>query len=311
MQIPLTPVQTVSPNLWLKRDDLAIPFGDSPINGTKTYQCRNLLWLNRDRILKQNHGTVYSDNFLHSPQGPIVARCASELGFKCVLPIAAHGDVKDVVQRNPILQWAQHYGAKIDIVCKMGLGLGGRAVAKYGPEGANFFHASFKKSINTKEGREGVVSPVRRQAESFKGLSTEAMTLVASTASGVIFSGILLGLHDHGIKFRRVVSVEMGGYDRSDIVEKIITSEGLSYSQDEDVLGLSSGVSVHPHEFILDKTHSYGTSIKRSAGGVDLDSQYEAKAWDWVLRTGLDKEPVLLYVVGNSDCLRSRPLESL
>lgn len=299
--VPILPAVEVADGLWLKRDDLFRPFDDVPMNGAKVYQCLNLIGSHLGLIRDRYGGTVYSDNFLGSPQGPIVARVARHFGLRCIIPVA--GSLGTVMAHRS-MQLVREWGGEVDVVCKMGLALKWKVPEKYGDQ---FFRVKFGMGGDDASVLQSVVEPVRQQAAAFLGLPTDAMTLVVAVGSGVVFGSLLVGMADLGVRFKRVVGVGIAGYDRTPTVTRVVESCGHampSATVRESAFGQATP-PIQPFEYIVDKTYAYSRHLHREVGDVVLDSQYEAKAWEWAMRERLiEQGPVMLYVVGNSNCLR-------
>jgi hypothetical protein len=299
--VPILPTVQVTDRIWLKRDDLYRPFDDVPMNGAKVYQCLNLIGSHLDLIRNDHDGTVFSDNFLGSPQGPIVARVAKHFGLRCIIPVAG---ALGTAMAHRSMQLVKEWGGEVDVVCKMGLALKWKAPERYGDR---FFRVKFGMGADDATVLQSVVEPVRRQAAAFVGKPTEDMTLVVAVGSGVVFGSLLVGMADLGVRFRRVVGIQIAGYDRTPTVKRIVESCGYAMpdAADGKPLFVQADPGVQPFEFIVDKTYAYDRHLDRKVGDVVLDSQYEAKAWDWAMRERLpDNGPVMFYVVGDSNCLR-------
>ncbi len=282
--IPLLPVQQINDRLWVKRDDLHRPFANSPLNGAKTYQCLALLAGCLDEIKTRYEGTVFSENYLNSPQGPIVARVAQELGLRCIIPIGC-GSLDSALANHQAARLICEYGGELDVLCKMPAGpvLKSKALRKYG---GRYFHVAFGMNALDSRLSSLVVGPVARQVEAFRGLPTETMTLVVPSGSCIVFAGLLLGLGRTGIRFKRVISLQTAGYDRTKQIEALIGDE-----------------PVPPWEHIVDTTYTYQKLLRRGVSNIEFDSQYEAKAWDWVQRE-VPTDPLMFYIVGNSNWAR-------
>jgi len=296
--IPVLPVQQVSDRVWLKRDDLHVPFDDTPMNGAKTYQCLNLIERHLDLIRDRYEGTIYSDNFVTSPQGPIVARVAREFGLRCIIPVASSS--LESVRRWRSMQLVEAFGGEVEVVCRMGLGLKHKAPKVYGDR---YFRVKFGMSSDLPSIREAVINPVRDQVEAFVGLPTEDMTLVVPVGSGIVFSALLIGLAERGVRFRRIVGVEISGLDRRPLIEQAVEQSG--HELPSPLLEALGCPTVPEFDLVIDHRYAYARMVERSIEGVELDTQYEAKAWAWVERTRLlDESPILFYIVGNANCLR-------
>lgn len=283
--VGVPPVEQIDERLWVKRDDLHRPFADSPLNGAKTYQCLSLLQGCIDDIRTKFNRTVFSENYLNSPQGPIVARVAKELGLRCIIPIGC-GSLESAVANHKAARLILEYDGELDVLCKMPAGpvLKSKAINKYGGQA---FHVAFGMNALDDRLSDLVIGPVAAQVEAFRGLPTETMTLVVPSGSCIVFAGLLLGLGRTGIQFKRIVSVQVAGYDRTKNIRAVI-----------------GDAKVPPYEHVVDTTYAYQRLIQRSIGNIELDSQYEAKAWDWVQRELSPTEPVMYYVVGNSNWAR-------
>lgn len=298
--VPLLPVVQVSDRIWLKRDDVYQPFGDTAMNGAKTYQCMNLIGSHLDQIQDRYHNTIYSDNFMGSPQGPIVARVAKHYGLRCIIPVAAASLESAMTNRS--MQLVQEWGGEVVPVCKMGFALKSKATKTYGDQ---YFRVKFGMGGNADTILSAVVEPVRRQAQAFIGLPTNTMTLVVAVGSGVAFGSLLVGMADLGIQFKKIIGIQIAGYDRTPTVKRIVESCGYTMSGTETAFFLAPQPAIQAFDFLPDKTYPYDRHLDRKVGDVVLDSQYEAKAWNWVVRQGMaGKDPIMFYVIGNSNCLR-------
>ena len=295
----ILPVAQVAENIWVKRDDLFVPFPDVGMNGAKTYQCLNLIEQHLDQIKTANDSTVFSDNFLESPQGPIVARVAQHFGLRCIVPVAAASLESALAHRS--MQLVQQWGGEVIPVCKMGFALKPKAGQLYGDK---YFRVRFGMAGDMASVRKSVVEPVREQAKAFIGIPTADMTLVVAVGSGVAFASLLVGLADHAITFKRIVAIQIAGYDRTQTISRIVHSCGYQLWEEGD-FPFMTRKTVQGFEFIEDKTYAYSKHLHREIGKIELDSQYEAKAWDWVVRERLvEQGPVMFYIIGNSNCLR-------
>lgn len=104
--------------------------------------------------------------------------------------------------------------------------------------------------------------------------------------------GILKGVVRYNKHPKRIIGVQISGYDKRATIEKILRADKIKY------------------EMAIDYTYPYSKHIQeRIAGGTILDPIYEAKAHKW-MRQNIDTtgKKVLFWIVGNSMMAR-QPFE--
>lgn len=276
----LTPCEEID-GAWFKRDDLFVPFVDVPISGGKVRQCMALLATNADYIRRQCGGVILTATGVHSPQGLIVARVANLFGFRCVVFVGA---TKDAMSHKMIRTAAGLTGVEVDAGCRIGYetALTSRIRQWQHDHRGHGFHVKF--GINLEEDPAAIIGTTADQCRNIPG---EVDTICISVGSGITAAGILLGVRKHCPHVRRVVCVQIAGYDRRDAIRAIAGDL--------------------PFEWHSTKRWPYSTHVRRSVGGVDLDPIYEAKAFAVCaeeLGLGTGAANVCHWLVGSSIAVR-------
>lgn len=272
----LTPVEEYN-NILFKRDDKFEPWSDLPLNGGKVRQAISLIENNLDNIKLRNN-TIISATSVHSPQGVILAKVAKEYGLNCVLAI---GGVKNI-SNNPLMLKAQELGAKIEIVSSFGYNsVLFDKVKKY-----NGFLVAF--GMNAKEHKNSIITPIAKQVENIP----EIDNLVIPVGSAVTICGILEGIQIFNKNIKTVYGIQIAGYNRMDVIYN--TLPFFRYY----------GINLR---FIPYKKFQYSKWVNIKFNNTEyLDQIYEAKAFDWLLNSGIDltKEKTLFWIIGNTYNLR-------
>ncbi len=264
----LTPVEKRG-DYWFKRDDLFQPFPE-PLNGSKVRQCLSLLTENRDKIRKECGGTVATVSSVNSPQGYLIARCASSLGFKTVIGIG-NADPERVVETYPPFQRAvEELGAKVLKLAGIGFNsiLHNRLVKM--SEERHWFPIIF-----------GIGGGGSCNADQVQNLPDDLDNLVIPCGSGITTRSLLTGIAKHKKREnrpRKIWIVQIAGIHRD-----------LPF--------------VVPHQLVLDNTYPYHKKVRVEYEGLELDSVYEAKAFHWAIRKRLQGK-TLFYVIGNFNSIR-------
>ena len=123
-------------------------------------------------------------------------------------------------------------------------------------------------------------------ADQVKNLPDELENLVIPTGSGITAGAILRGIKKYKKNIGSVYVVHISGEDRIAKIESI-----------EDRV---------PYEYIRGTGYKYSQKVKLNvADGFELDSIYEAKAYDW-MRHNLDlrNKKTLFWCVGNANYYR-------
>ena len=276
----LTPIEEYDGVLF-KRDDLFMPFPNEKINGGKVRQAINLIYHNLDLIRNEYNSKVATSCGIHSPQGMIVSRVAKAYNLGCfvgygrVLPetLADNKFVKEIFRNNGTAKRIAKQG--FDKVVTFHL----RELRDEG-KGKNFYIIKFGIDID----RNPVV--IDCIANQVSNLPHDLDNLIIPCGSGITSGAILRGIKKYGKKVKTIYVVHVSGEDRRSIIKKIEDSvpyiyvKGTGYRYSEEV-------------------------IKTVEGQLNLDSIYEAKAYDWMTKhIDSKKERTLFWCVGNANTYR-------
>lgn len=277
----LTPVEEIRKGLFLKRDDLFMPFKDIPLSGGKVRQAMFLVSNNYDKIVNECGGKIVTGTSVNSPQGTIVARVAKEFGLSSVI-FVGNTTLKSLTKNNLMMN-ALRCGAKINIESRLAYdNVLSATIKRYMDAGNDCFQVKF--GINLEDSPEAILDSVAYQVQN---LPNDLDILVVPCGSGITFGGILRGLEKYNKKPKRVIGIQISGYDRVKTVEKIM---GEDYKE---------------YEFLISKDYPYSKHVNLHAGNVDLDPIYEAKAYDYMLKNiDIENKKVCFWVVGNSRMIR-------
>ncbi len=276
----LTPVEEHRGILY-KRDDLYVPFHDVPLSGGKVRQSLCLLRDNYEYIRDECEGTVITATSVKSPQGIIVSRAAKEFGFRSILVVGATKE--KTLSQNVMMNRALSFGCEIDSEAKMGYEnvLMSRidSICKY----HNYFVIKF--GINLYNNTRAIVDSISNQVQN---IPDDLDLLVVNIGSGITFGGILRGLTKYNKHPKKVIGIQIAGYDRRNTINQIAGDYYCDY------------------EYIQDKTYPYSRMLKVMFSDKEyLDPIYESKAYNYMMKN-LDTEnnKTLFWIVGNSMFVR-------
>ena len=210
-----------------------------------------------------------------------MARVANAFGFRCVVFVGA---TKDAMAHKMIRTAAGLTGTEIDAGCRIGYetALTSRIRKWQHDNGGAGFHVKF--GINW---RSDPLAIIGTTADQCVNLPDEVDTVCISVGSGITAAGILLGVEKHCPQVRRVVCVQIAGYDRRETIRAI----GGNF----------------PFEWHSTKRWPYSTHVRRSVGNVALDPIYEAEALRRVrgrVGLGTGAANVCHWLVGSSIAVR-------
>jgi 1-aminocyclopropane-1-carboxylate deaminase/D-cysteine desulfhydrase-like pyridoxal-dependent ACC family enzyme len=276
----ITPIEEHR-GIFYKRDDYYQPFEDVPLSGGKVRQALNLIHDNYRYIKNECNGIIATGTSVNSPQGIIVARVAKEFGFQSLLIVGA--TKKETLLTNPLIVNAINLGAKVDLKSKLGYDSTLTARINELEKNLKFFVVKF--GINLDTNPNAIIDSIALQVQN---LPTDLDVLIVPVGSAITFGGILKGLIKYNIKPKRVIGVQIAGYDRTDVVNRILDQDTIDY------------------EFYPDKTYAYSKHLTLFFNDREfLDKIYEAKAYDFMMRNiDVKNNKVLFWIVGDSTLAR-------
>lgn len=283
----ITPVEEYNDILY-KREDKFLPFSDCPISGGKVRQCLSLIHENRDMIKNECDNLVATGTSVHSPQGIVVARSAKELGVNSLIVFG--GTSPKSLFNNVMVRWLLYCNASLDLQCKLGYNSTlNHRVEQIKNEGQKLYHIRF--GINLEQNPDSIINTIANQVQNLPDLDN----LIIPTGSAITAGGILCGLDQFSIKPKRVIIVQISGYDRRDTLHKILGNSNIEY------------------EYVADTTFPYSREINIKFNDLEeyLDPIYEAKAHVWMKRNiDYKNEKTCFWLVGNSFYVRHLTPES-
>ena len=278
----VTPVQEVGKGVFLKRDDLFRPFDDIPLNGGKVRQCMSLLIDNWGTIKEKCNSKVVTASNISSPQGIIVARCCREFGIESETFIG--GSSQESAKKHILIQNIIRQGGKVNTECRIGYTqVVQNLINKKKESGEKFFDVGF--GFNVLSQKESIVDSISNQV---RNLPNDLDYLFVPCGSAITFSAILKGLVKYEIRPKRVVGIQIAGYDRTNTINSIVNNS-IEY------------------EFLKSKDYPYSKHLKLSFAGVRLDRVYESKAMDYIakyLSDDIKGKRWCFWIVGDSSDVR-------
>lgn len=255
----ITPVQQVG-KLLLKRDDLYTLFESNGVNGGKLRQCVMLI----DKVNPSGCVTYCS---IGSPQAPITAAVAKSRGIPCI--IVYGGTSRERLLQAEMPRLAMHYGARIVIGAKTGRHNVLHAVAERIARQKGYFLVQY--GINLEAHGDVLLQAVAMQTQNIP----DCEHLIAVCGSGITASGILIGLHMNRINVENVHLVATAP-DRRELIKQLTGRYGAFRDFEYNDLFHMKGFN-------------YDTPAHEWINGVTLHPNYEAKAYQWYKRSGIDE----------------------
>lgn len=291
----ITPIEKYG-GIYFKRDDKFKPFNDSLINGGKVRQILFLLYNNYDKIVKSHNSTVSTATSVHSPQGVNITRVANEFGFRTIVGIGNHLDLEAVKKKHILIENIIKLGGEVRILSKLGYNniLYNKLINMSKKE--RFFITWF--GFNLESNPEAIIDSISNQVQN---IPKDLDVLVVPIGSGITFGGIIKGLKKFNIKPKRVVGVQISGYERRGMVDKI--SQGYPTILNFDSYHKNSEIK---YEYVQINDVPYTKEIKIKFNKEEyMDYIYESKAFRWLL-DNIDYKNLktLFWVVGNNNKMR-------
>lgn len=257
----LTPIQRVSSNLWLKRDDL---FKVAGVCGSKARTAYDLIGSRNVNRTQPNYNidTVVCGGFRSSTIFPIASAICKHYGLKCVCVTNAGSDTEEMAT-------ARKNGAEI-ISCNTWHANDFRMTAMNYAVDNNAYLLPFNLTK---------LDAVLKIGKQVKDIPEEIKQVVIPVGSGNNFVGVVYGLGLIGRTDVEVVGVQVG-------------------APADEVVGMLKMISMQtklPKYRIVVAPESYSTQVKVGVGDVWLDPIYEAKCVQFI-----DSDtPTLFWIVGD------------
>ncbi len=288
MKFELTPIEKITDNFYVKRDDLFVPYSDLPINGGKVRQCISLIENNLDYIKSECNNWVYTSGGILSPQSVILARVCKEYGINFKFFRGCTSTPKS----NNLLDICEHLGGIIDSSTKQCFEVNlNYTIEQCKLNGEKFFHVKF--GINVENDRDSIIGSV---AEQVKNIPSDIDTIIVPCGSCIMISGIIDGVRKYK-KNCKIIGIQIAGYDRSKDIDNMINNNIFD--------SLENNVS---YELRISKDYRYSRPIKRNINDIELDNYYESKALDYYdkyMKSEFENKKVLFWIVGNSTSIRN------
>lgn len=268
----LTPVEKHN-NLYLKREDLFLPFGKDTVNGGKLRQCYKLV-----ESIKDNYNGVISCCSIYSPQAPITSAVAKYFNLKCI--IGYGGTKPSRLDELPMPIISKQFGSDLQIISKSGIHKILYTKSKEIAEKGNLFVVDY--GFNIVDYPEIMYSAISNQVQN---LPDELDNLVVTCGSGITSIGIFLGLAKYNKKVKNIYLIATAP-SRKKLIDNTLFMNDIFMKYK-----------------IIDLFHQdgfkYEDKVYEEIDGIQLHPNYEAKTYNW-LKQNIDynKEKTLLWIVG-------------
>ena len=271
----LTPVQDID-GLWVKREDLFIPFEVGGVNGGKLRQC----WIMLEKIKDKYSGTITCCS-IHSPQGPISAAVSKHFGLTSDVYFGRCNE--ETLENAPMVKLIKHYGGVPSIHPNHIRQINLYYLAKQNAPKENKFIIAY--GFNLSEYPDAILDAVSNQVEN---IPDELDNLVVTCGSGITSTGILIGLKRFNKKVKKIYFVATAP-SREKSIKKTIEEQGLDIEYEMVDL-------FHRKGFLYEKP-AYA-----SLGDITLHPNYEAKTYLWLVNeSGINRKDhkTLFWIVGS------------
>jgi 1-aminocyclopropane-1-carboxylate deaminase/D-cysteine desulfhydrase-like pyridoxal-dependent ACC family enzyme len=282
----LTPIE-YHDGVYFKRDDLYTPFSDLPeLSGGKTRQMQMLMdYLFKNNLWKYNGLITYSG--VTSAQSLIVSRIAYENNIPCIIGVGVNKKHFDI-EKHPALSASKKYNAEVVAVAGIGFSKVLETRCKYIADKLNYFLIDF--GLNVDKHAFGIIRGIASQVQN---LPNDIDNLIIPCGSGVSMAGIIVGLKLYNKKVKRIVGIQISGYDRKQKINTILSQFDIKPD----------------YEFYIDETYNYNKHVKYSINdNFDLSMVYEAKAYQYFQNRKQelnisDNEKTLFWCIGCNNFL--------
>jgi 1-aminocyclopropane-1-carboxylate deaminase/D-cysteine desulfhydrase-like pyridoxal-dependent ACC family enzyme len=257
---------------WYKREDLyRNGYG---VNGAKYRACRHMMV----QAIVNGYDHVVSAQSVLSPQSPIVATLAEELGMGCTLVIGA--SKLESAMKHPTIRIAVEAGAMLDTTCRVAYNGVIQPYAKRLAESLGAWQLPYAISMPDDASETELQAFLEVSGAQVANLPDELKTLVIPFGSGNTTAGVLYGLSRFGWNTRLERFVLVGvGPDRSDWLRHRLDVAGATeiYNQLQiDVMPL--------HPWFAE----YGDKMPETVDDIVMHPTYEGKVARFLNGSKLD-----------------------
>ena len=260
----LTPVEQRGRFLF-KRDDLFASFGADSVNGGKLRQGAFLL----AQAKEQGYKRIITGCSIHSPQAPIIAALAKHFGLSC--RVIYGGTDWNHIKDLQMPKLVDYFGSSIQFA-KSGRSNVLYAEAKKIQEKSDFIVQYGMCSEDPKN----FVAFYESTANQVRNLPDKIDNLVVVCGSGITSAGILYGLQRYNKHVNHIWLIGNGPNRKKKIEERL--------SQ----LAFNTGIPCWNCNFnyidLFGQGLKYETSIKANFSDIEFHENYEAKAFDWIIK---------------------------
>jgi 1-aminocyclopropane-1-carboxylate deaminase/D-cysteine desulfhydrase-like pyridoxal-dependent ACC family enzyme len=255
---------------WYKREDLhRNAYG---VNGAKYRACRHLM----TKAILDGYDWVVSAQSVLSPQSPIVATLAEELGIGCTLVYGASKPETVIKHRNVAI--AVEAGAMVDTTPRVAYNPVIQPYAARLAEEMGAWQLPYAISPPETASEADLQSFLAVGGAQARNLPDEVRTLVISFGSGNTTAGMLFGLWLHGSKnVERIVLVGVGP-DREAWMNERLVRAGV------DLMALPPITIMPLHGWFAE----YGDKMPETVDDIVMHPTYEGKAIRFLNGSSLD-----------------------
>jgi 1-aminocyclopropane-1-carboxylate deaminase/D-cysteine desulfhydrase-like pyridoxal-dependent ACC family enzyme len=291
----LTPIQEIDDPMfrYVKRDDLFQPFDELAFSGCKIRQVMSLIEDNIDYIKNDCDNNVFACTSVSSPQGAIISRVCKEHDIDVTMFVGGSA-LPRTLAKNNLMMTAYEYGATINCDARVAFDTAVHAYARQYSQanGMKYFDAGF--GVNLKTSPHALIESTAMQVQN---IPDDIGTLVVPSGLCIIFAGVVLGCKMFNKNVRRIVCVQIAGYDRTNTINSILNQYGI-----EDPSKL--------YDIELAHDYPYSRMLKNfriDGGNILLDPLYESKGYDYCANhmNINPNENNLLWIAGNSTYVRN------
>jgi hypothetical protein len=254
----LTPWQLLN-GMWYKREDAhRNRYG---VNGAKFRVCRHMMI----QAILDGHDHVVSAQSVLSPQSPIAATLAEELGIQCTIVLGATHPESAVKHRTVAIAMAA--GAELDTTCRVAYNGVIQPYAKRLAESLGAWQLPYAISPLADASREDLEAFLEVGGRQVLNLPPGLKTLVIPFGSGNTTAGVLYGLAKFGHASLQLVVLVGVGPDRTEWLYDRLAAVGISRQQ----LGPIAHMPLHPW------FAEYSDKMPETSDGIVMHPTYEGK----------------------------------